>query len=70
MLKIIDSIKALRKLREFLAGKKTYISAITFGLLAGLRYYGVEIPVFVWPLLTAVGLGSVRAALKKGEKSN
>lgn len=70
MLNIIDSIKSLRKLREFLAGKKTYVSAITFAVLAGLRFYGIEIPPFVWPLLTAVGLSSVRAALKKGEKTN
>ena len=67
MLQIIDSIQSLRELREWLAGKKTYISAITFAVLAGLQFYGVPIPSFAWPLLGAVGLGSIRAALKKSE---
>lgn len=55
----------ITKLREKLAGKKTYLTAIVFGILAGLRYYGVSVPEFVWPLLSAVGLGSMRAALNR-----
>ena len=64
MFELIDSVK---KLRKWLAGKKTYISAILFGIFAGLKFYGIEIPGFVWPLLATAGLGSIRAALKKLE---
>nr|AGF93096.1 hypothetical protein FLSS-17_0004 [uncultured organism] len=58
-------IKAFTKLRKALDGKKTYISAAIFGLLGALKWYGIEIPTFTWPLLTAVGMGSTRAAIKK-----
>jgi hypothetical protein len=62
-------IKAFSRLRKVLAGKKTYISAAIFGTLGALKWYGVEIPTFTWPLLTAVGMGSMRAAIKKMPES-
>ncbi|MFP3953109.1 MAG: hypothetical protein ACLFVS_03165 [Candidatus Acetothermia bacterium] len=56
-------VGAIQQLRELLAGKKTYLAAALFGALAGLTWLGVKIPTFVWPLLSAAGLGSMRAAI-------
>jgi len=55
----------LKKLVDFLKGKKTYIIAILAGILAGFTAYGIVIPEYVWILLGAFGLGSVRAAINK-----
>lgn len=55
----------LNKAVDWLAGKKTFIVAgITF-ILGGLMAVGVEVPEFVWVLLGATGLGSVRDAIRK-----
>lgn len=57
----------MTKLLEILNGKKTYIiMAISF-TAAGLEAIGHPIPEFVWPMLGALGLGTLRAAVKKGE---
>lgn len=61
-------IEGIIELRKWLAGKKTYITAVLVGIFAGLHVYGVEIPPWIWPVLSAMGLGSVRAAIKKLEK--
>ncbi len=52
-------------LLELLAGKKTYIIAGLTGIGAVLTMLGIEIPVIVWPILGALGLGAVRAAISK-----
>jgi hypothetical protein len=53
------------KLLKLIDGKKTYISAILIGLGAAATAMGYVIPEWVWALLGAIGLGSVRAAIKK-----
>ena len=55
----------LKNIREFLDGYKTYISAGLIGLFAALQYLGYEIPVWVYGVLGALGLGSLRAAVSK-----
>ena len=55
----------MKKLVDFLKGKKTYIIAILAGILAGFTAYGIVIPEYVWILLGAFGLSSVRAAINK-----
>ena len=52
---------------DWLKGKKTYFVAAIVALVALCRYFGVEIPDYVWALLAAVGLGSLRAGVQKGE---
>lgn len=50
---------------EFFSGKKTYIVAALAGAGAVAQALGYPIPEWVWPLLGAAGLGSVRVALNK-----
>ena len=52
---------------EFISGKKTYIVAAVAGLIAAAQQLGYEVPVGTYELLTALGLGTLRAAVKKGE---
>lgn len=56
---------SIRKLREFLSGKKTYLTAIAIGVIAALEYLGIEVPGWVISLLAALGLTGLRAAIKK-----
>jgi hypothetical protein len=53
----------LSKIEAFLAGKKTYIVAIVTGLLATWQALGHPVPDFVYAILGALGLGSVRSAI-------
>ncbi len=55
----------MEKLLALIEGKKTYITAVLIGLGAAATAMGYPIPEWVWALLGAVGLGSVRAAIKK-----
>jgi len=52
---------------KWLEGKKTYLVAVGIGAVAVLRALGVEIPPVVWPILAALGLGAIRAGVKKSE---
>lgn len=58
----------LEKVGTALQGKKTYIIALLIGVGAVAISLGYQIPVWVWPLLGALGLGAVRSALNKMEK--
>ena len=49
----------------FLKGKKTYIVAGVTFVLGGLTALGYVIPVWVYPLLGSLGLGTLRAGVKK-----
>lgn len=55
----------LEKLGKMLQGKKTYIVVGLIFLGAGLQAVGVVIPEIVWPILGALGLGSVRSGINK-----
>jgi len=59
--------KAIGKIRSFIDGYKTYITAIGVAVVAGCQAYGIQIDPWVWSLLAAVGLGSIRSAAKKLE---
>ena len=48
-----------------LDGKKTYIVAALTGLAAAAAMLGFHVPDFVWPPLSAAGLGAVRDAIGK-----
>ena len=50
---------------DLFSGKKTYIVALVAGISAVATALGYPIPEWVWPLLGALGLGSVRAAVAK-----
>ena len=47
-----------------LSGKKTYIVAVLAALGAAATALGYPIPEYVWALLGAAGLGSVRSAIR------
>lgn len=53
---------------EWLKGKRTYFIAATIGIVAALQYLGVEIPEWVYALLAALGLGSLRAGVNNTTK--
>lgn len=52
------------KLLGFLNGKKTYLVAITAAVLAFCNSMGIVIPDFVMQILVALGLATLRAAVK------
>lgn len=52
-------------LDELFAGKKTYITAALIAAGAIAQALGYVVPEYVWALLGALGLGSVRAAVGK-----
>ena len=49
----------------FLSGKKTYIVAIVAGALTVAQALGYPIPDWVWGILGAAGLGSLRSSIGK-----
>jgi hypothetical protein len=53
----------MTKLIAFLRGKKTYIIALVIGALSGAQYLGLTIPEYVWIILGACGLGTLRSAI-------
>ena len=53
----------ITKVWEFLDGKKTYIISILIGVLGIYVAAGHTVPVYVWIILNALGLGSVRNAI-------
>jgi len=55
-------------LLDFLDGKKTYFVALGVAIVAGLSAVGAAIPPWVEPLAIALGLGSLRAGVKKAAK--
>lgn len=52
---------------KFLDGKKTYIVAITAGLLTIWQGLGHPIPEYIWTGLGAIGLGTIRQAIGTGK---
>lgn len=55
----------MKKVIEFLSGKKTYITAIVIGVCAACQAAGIVVPEYVYAILGALGLGAVRAGIKK-----
>lgn len=58
-------MEIIKKIQAFLDGKKTYIVAIIGGILGILTACGIVIPEYVYVILGALGLGSVRSAIGK-----
>ena len=58
-----------KRLKKLLDGKKTYLTAASILIVGILNVYGVEVPPFVWAALSALGLGFLRAGIKKGRGS-
>jgi len=56
-----------KKLKELLDGRKTYVTAAAILVVGGLNSQGIEVPGYVWASLSALGLGFLRAAVKKAE---
>lgn len=48
---------------NFLSGKKTYIVALVTAVLAGVSALGYPIPEYVYAILGALGLGTLRAGI-------
>ena len=48
---------------NWLKGKRTYVVALAVAALAGLTAYGIETPEWVWLLLNALGLGTLRVGI-------
>jgi len=58
----------VKNLIGWLKGKKTYIIAVIVGVVGALNYLGIIIPEWIYALLAAIGLGTIRAAISKTEK--
>jgi len=59
-----------KKLKELLDGRKTYITAGAIVVAGILQSQGVQVPGYVWAALSALGLGFLRAGVKKGRMSS
>ena len=53
----------LAKIEAFLDGKKTYIVAITGGVLGILESMGIHVPAWVYTVLASLGLAAARSAI-------
>jgi len=58
----MDIVKTLKRK---LQGKKTYVVAAGVLAVGILQAFGVPIPAIAWPILSALGLGSLRAGVDK-----
>ncbi|MFO7959006.1 MAG: hypothetical protein R6X33_18120 [Candidatus Brocadiia bacterium] len=54
-------------LARWLDGKRTYLTAAVILVCGILTAYGVEVPDYVWAALAALGLGFLRAGVRKAE---
>jgi len=52
-------------LQKFFEGKKSYIVAACIIVTGVLNENGIEVPVYVWSALAALGLAAIRDAIKK-----
>lgn len=50
---------------KFLQGKKTFLVALTAGVVTTLLALGYDVPEWVWPALATLGLGFLRAGIEK-----
>lgn len=48
---------------DWLIGKKTYLTAIAIGVLAAAQALGYPVPEWVYAILGALGLGTLRAGV-------
>ena len=55
--------KSMLIMPTFLKGKKTYIVALTVAGLAVAQALGITVPVYIYTLLSAAGLGTLRVAV-------
>lgn len=50
----------MNKALDFLNGKKSYILAFLVALVGMLEAFGVVIPGWLWPILSALGITTIR----------
>lgn len=71
---ILRGINKLKKEKpemfKFLEGKKTYLTALAIFVLGGLQASGAPIPEWIYPILAALGLGALRAGIKKSGQTS
>ena len=53
-------------MRDWLEGKKTYITAVLAGLFAAAEVLGYTVPPVVYVILSALGFTFLRAGVTKG----
>jgi len=54
-------------LKKWLRGKKTYIAAAGVLVCGILKSQGIEVPIYVWAALTALGLSGIRSAIQNAK---
>ena len=57
----------MSKLLEWFKGKKAYIAMVALFIMGGLQANGIEMPEWIFPIIAGLGLGTLRAAIKKVE---
>ena len=53
----------MNKVLSFLEGKKTYLVALVAGCVAAAQSLGYDVPSYVFEILTALGLYTMRSAI-------
>ena len=62
-----DELSPPAALAEWLEGKRTYLTAAAILVCGILSWRGVVIPEYIWAALAALGLGFLRAGVRKAE---
>jgi len=55
-----------RAIARWLRGRRTYLTAAAILICGALSASGIKVPEYVWAALAALGLGFLRAGVKKG----
>jgi hypothetical protein len=58
----------MKDIIDFLDGKKTYLTAIVTAVIGAAQALGYEIPQWIYAILGAFGLGTLRAAVTRTKK--
>lgn len=54
-------------IEQWVVGKKTYATAIAIFVCGILQWRGIDIPIFVWSALGALGLGFLRSGVQNSK---
>ena len=69
LIKKIGRNSTVKKIVEWLKGKRTIITAIIAGVCVTLERLGIDIPVWVYEILTVLGVTFVKMGLNRIEKA-
>jgi len=64
---VSKNIEPENALKKWLRGKKTYIAAAGVLICGILKSQDIEVPIYIWAALTALGLSGIRSAIQNAK---